>query len=207
MKYITTILWLMPLLFAVQVNACEYPTPPDFSKVAPTAVRIFVFRVMRLNVREQSVTGSDGHVNYFVGADADVLVQRTFRGETSNISTIRFYNGVCGGVNLIIGHHYLIATNQTAEVIELAPADGSLGDIDPLNYDPSPSADYLETNKYVIAVAAALEGKKPFDLVLDAAAHQSVSTVPPPPEIKIVTEPCKPKPKPVKKASTQKKAK
>ena len=184
--------------------ACEYPPPPEFAKVAATATRIFVFRVMSLKVREQSMPGNDGNTNYAIWAEADVLVQKTFRGDTGNVSTVRFYNGYCGGVNLLIGHHYLIATNQTGDGIELALDDRTLGDIDSL-YDPTFSGTRsLESNKYVIAINDALDGKQSFDSVLDDAAHRSMATVPPPPEIKIVTEPCKPKAKPVKKAVAKK---
>jgi len=199
MKHRCLIKWLLILSgigLVGNANACEYPPPPEFAKIAATATRVFVFRVMGLKVREQSVPGTDGNTNYSIWAEADVLVQKTFRGETANVTTVRFYNGYCGGVNLLIGHHYLIASNQTGETVELAPGDRSLGDVDPL-YDPTlTGTKNLESNKYVIATGDALDGKQLFDSVLDDAAYRSLATVAPPPEIKIVTEPCKPKPKP-----------
>jgi len=174
------------------INACEYPPPPEFAKIAPTAARILVFRVMGLKVREQLVQGEGGNATYAIWSEADILVQKTLKGESSNLSSVRFYNGYCGGVNLTIGHHYLIATNQTGETIELAPDDKSLGDIDPL-YDPTLTGiKNLDGNKYVIAATAAVDGKQSFDNVLDADAYRSLATVPPPPPAPvIVKEPCK----------------
>jgi hypothetical protein len=180
---------IMPLC---SVNACEYPPPPEFAKVAPTAARMFVFRVMGLKVREQSVQSDNGNATYSIWTEADVLVQMTLKGETSNVTSLHFYNGYCGGVNVTIGHHYLIATNQTGEIIELAPDDKTLGDIDPL-YDPTLTGiKNLEGNKYVIAATAAMDGKLSFDSVLDADAYRSLATVPPPPPAPvIIKEPCK----------------
>lgn len=186
--------------------ACTFPPPPEFAKIAPTAARIFVFRVMGLKVREQSLQMDDGGENTYIGVDADILVQKTLAGDTANITLLRFHNGACGGVNLIIGHHYLMATNQLDATIDLAPGDRSLGDIEQ-QYDPdSAGSKNLETNKYVIAAAAAMDGKQSFDSVLDDDAYKGLATVPPPPQVKIVTEPCKPKPKPGKKAVTKKTA-
>jgi len=197
MKSLFYVLLLLATTSAA-ANTCDVPAPPEFSKVAPTANRIFVFRVMNLRVREQPA--ADGGSGYSVFVEADVLVQRTLRGDTSNITAVHFGNGACGGVNLLIGHHYLIATTQNDEVIELKPADRTLADID-ADYDPSfTSAKQLDSNKYIVAAQAAIEGKQSFDAVLDEAAYRSMATVPPPPEIKIVKEPCK-KPPPAKKST------
>ena len=198
MKSFTTLIAFVALAtfspFATAVD-CSFPPPPEFAKIAPTAARIFVFRVMGLKVREQTLQADDGATSTYIGVDADILVQQTLRGDTANINLLRFHNGSCGGMNLMIGHHYLIATNQIGEVIELAPSDRSLGDIDQ-PYDPdSTGLKNLDANKYVSAATAAINGKQTFDDVLDDAAYRSLATVPPPPEIKIVKEPCKPKPK------------
>lgn len=190
-----------PTFVTTSASACEYPPPPEFSKIASTSTRLFVFRVMNLKVREQSTPNNTGSPNYSVWVEADVLVQKTWRGDTASISTIRFYNGACGGVNLLIGHRYAMATVQTGDVIELAPADRSLADID-AEYDPSLGGSKgVEANKYVMAVNDAIDGKRAFDSVLDNDAYRSLSTVAPPPEIKIVTEPCKTPAKPVKKST------
>jgi hypothetical protein len=189
---------------ALATTTCEVPPSPEFAKVAPSANRIFVFRVMNLRVRDQSSQDA-GPNSFAVFVEADVLVKRTLRGDTSTITTLHFVNGACGGVNLLIGHHYLIATTQTDEVIELKPADRTLADID-VEYDPAQtSSKQLDNNKYVIAAQAAVDGKQSFDAVLDEAAYRSLATVPPPPEVKIVKEPCK-KP-PAKKAVITKPAK
>jgi hypothetical protein len=206
-KAISSLLMWLTVLAAVvplqRTNACEYPPPPEFAKVAPTAARMFVFRVMGLKVREQSVSSEDGNASYSIWAEADILVQKTLKGETSNIISLHFHNGYCGGVNLTVGHHYLIATNQTGEVIELAPDDKSLGDIDPL-YDPTLTGiKNLEGNKYVIAATAAVDGKQSFDSVLDADAYRSLATVPPPPPAPvIIKEPCK-QPPPKKRSAAK----
>lgn len=189
---------------AMAAASCDFPAPPEFSKVAPAANRIFVFRVMNLRVREQPA--SDLGSGYAVFVEADVLVQRTLRGDTSNITAVHFGNGACGGLNLLIGHHYLIATTQNDEVIELKPADRTLADID-VDYDPSlTSSKQLDNNKYVVAAQAAIDGKQSFDTVLDEPAYRSMATVPPPPEIRIVKEPCK-KPPPAKKSTGSKSTK
>lgn len=187
---------------AMAAATCDFPPPPEFSKVAPSANRVFVFRVMSLRVREQSAQDA-GPNGYMIFVEADVLVKRTLRGDTSNITAVRFVNGACGGINLLIGHHYLIATTQSDEVIELKPADRTLADID-VEYDPAlTSSKQLDSNKYVIAAQAAIDGKQSFDTVLDEPAYRSMATIPPPPEVKIVKEPCK-KPPPAKKTVVKK---
>ena len=198
--WLVAIVTILPLY---SVNACEYPPPPEFARVAPTAARMFVFRVMGLKVREQSVQNDNGTTTYSIWTEADILVQKTLKGESSNITSVRFYNGYCGGVNLTIGHHYLIATNQVGEIIELAPDDKSLGDIDPL-YDPTMTGiKNLEGNKYVIAATTAMDGKQSFDGVLDTEAYRSLATVPPPPPAPvIIKEPCK-QPPPKKRSAAK----
>jgi len=195
-------LGLVTTLPVMAATTCDFPPPPEFAKVAPTANRVFIFRVMNLRVREQSAQDA-GPNGYSIFVEADVLVKRTLRGDASSITAVHFVNGVCGGINLLIGHHYLIATTQTDEVIELKPADRTLADID-VEYDPTlTSSKQLDSNKYVIAAQAALDGKQPYDTVFDDVAYRSMATVPPPPEVKIIKEPCK-KPAPAKKASATK---
>jgi hypothetical protein len=175
-------------------SACNFPSPPEFSKVATTANRIFVFRVMNLRVREQQTQADANSSGYAFFVEADVLVNKTLRGDTTNITSIHFMNGSCGGVNLLIGHHYLIATTQTDEVIELKLGDRTLGDID-VEYEPtSTGPKQMDSNKYFAAAQAAIEGKQSFDAVLDELSYRSMATVAPPPEIRIVKEPCKKSP-------------
>ncbi|HEX2585533.1 MAG TPA: hypothetical protein VHL14_10390, partial [Steroidobacteraceae bacterium] len=74
-------------------------------------------------------------------------------------------------------------------------------------YDPAvTSSKQLDSNKYVIAAQAAIDGKQPFDTVFDEAAYRSMATVPPPPEVKIVKEPCA-RPRVVKSTKGKKAAK
>jgi len=205
MKALLLIVSLCLTLPVMAAANCDFPPPPEFAKTAPIASRVFVFRVMNLRVREQS-TQEAGPNGYPIFVEADVLVKRTLRGDTSNITAVHFVNGTCGGINLLIGHHYLIATTQNDELIELRPADRTLADID-IEYDPAvTSSKQLDSNKYVIAAQAAIDGKQPFDTVFDEAAYRSMATVPPPPEVKIVKEPCA-RPRVVKSTKGKKAAK
>jgi len=69
-------------------------------------------------------------------ADRGIKPLQDLKGDSSNFRTIRFRTAWCGGVNLAVGNHYLVATDSTTDAIELKSSDGSILDVEGF-YDPN----------------------------------------------------------------------
>lgn len=113
-------------------NACQYPTPQPFEKALASATSVFVFRLDEAQYKREDF-GSGAHTSWVEGRIS--LIQNLY-GNPVGLKKIEYDSGWCGGVNMIVGHHYLIATNASGDIIQLEPADESLYDIEGF-YDPS----------------------------------------------------------------------
>lgn len=158
------------LMTASVADACSYPEPPKFEKVAPNAKNIFVFRVDRLEYR-QSQEGSVRRE----WVEGTVRVVSTFRGSPT-FTKIIYSNSWCGGVRLDVGRTYLIATDLLRDPLRLAPADETVLDI---SLEFNPIWEPVETSPTLQRLRDALRGVGSFDDVPHEGHYLMTSPIPP----------------------------
>lgn len=176
--------WIAVLLFGASLSctplvarACSYPDPPTFRSALKRATAVFVFRLDETRYRKQKV-GTSAHKAWSEGTITPV--QNLF-GDASGYRNLTFKSTWCGGLNLVVGHHYLIATNAKGDTIPLAAADGSLLDLDGF-YDP----DNLKNNlrgPEILPVIQAIYGTRPLPDTYPPSwiAYRTSGEPPPPP--------------------------
>jgi len=150
--------------------ACEYPKPPTFEKVAPTARHIFVFRVLSLKVVRYA-SKEERFYDELEAVEGAISVEANIKGPQAVFEAVRFKNFVCGGVELQIGHRYLVATNQTGPVLSLVAGDRTFGNIDTEYWFPLRP---IKSNPYVLAAESAVRGTRSFSKVLDDRARYDI---------------------------------
>lgn len=140
---------------AGNANACQFPTPTTFKEALTSATSVFVFRLDQAEYKRKNF-GPNVHTSWVEGRIS--LVQNLY-GNPISLKYIKYYSGWCGGVNLVVGHHYLIATSATGDTIQLELDDQSLYDIEGF-YDPSDKRRSLRS--FVVQpVVQAAYGKNP----------------------------------------------
>lgn len=176
--------WIAALLFGASLSctplmarACSYPDPPTFRSALKRATAVFVFRLDETRYRKQKV-GASAHK---VWSEGTITPVQNLFGDASGYRNLTFKSTWCGGLNLVVGHHYLIATNAKGDTIPLAAADGSLLDLDGL-YDP----DNLKSNlrgPEILPVIQAIYGTKPLPDTYPPSwiAYRTSAEPPPPP--------------------------
>lgn len=154
--------WISLILFGISVScvtlvarACSYSDPPTFRSALKRATAVFVFRLEETRYREEKVSAS----THKVWSEGTLTPVQNLFGDASGYRHLTFHSTWCGGLSLVVGHHYLIATNAKGDTIPLAAADGSLLDLDGY-YDP----DNLKNNlrgPEILPVIQAIYGIKP----------------------------------------------
>lgn len=177
-----TILIAIAIVFAVlpvAAGACSYPEPPTFRSALSTATDVFIFRLDRAEYKRQEL----GSGAFTAWVDGEINPIQNLYGDSTKYRKIKFYSGWCGGVDLVVGHHYLIATNALGDTIELASADGSILDIDGF-YDPSRKKEALRS-PLILPVIRAVYGVSPLpdDFPSSFIAGRTVLQPPPPPTV------------------------
>lgn len=162
--------------FSGHANACQVPVPTTFKEALTSATSVFVFRLDQAEYKRENF-GPDAHTSWEEGRIS--LVQNLY-GNPVGIKKITYYSGSCGGVNLVVGHHYLIATNASGDTIRLESADESLYDIENF-YDPSNKERSLRSF-LVRPVTQAIYGIKPLpdNFPPEEIAGRTTLRVPPP---------------------------
>ena len=158
--------------------ACKYPEPPSFRSALKDAKNVFVFRLDSAEYKRKDL-GSGAYAAWVEGKISPV--QNLF-GNPTGYKSIKFSTFWCGGVNLVVGHHYLIATNAKGSNIELVSADGSVLDIDDF-YNPAQKRASLRSH-LILSVIKAIYGIEPLPASFpprDIAARTVVQPPPPPP--------------------------
>jgi len=103
------------------------------------------------------------------------------KGASRGFRAIRFRTAWCGGVNLVVGHHYLIATDSTTDTIELKSGDGSILDIEGF-YDSSRKQQSLRSPVLRPVVEFLRQGTQlPDGFPPDYLLGRTIALPPPPP--------------------------
>jgi hypothetical protein len=107
-----------------------------------------------------------------------ITVVRTLRGKPT-ARLIAFDNSMCGGVRLDVGHYFLVATTQNNSVLQLAPSDQSVLDLQDGFVDGGSQND---KGRILAPVLAYLKGKPlPKDFPnRDLTRYTNTGILPPP---------------------------
>ena len=158
--------------------ACTLSEPPvSFRSALSGATAVFVFRLDQAEYKRQgSVDGP-----YTAWVEGRIHLVQNLYGNPVSYRRITFYTDWCGGIDLVVGHHYLIATSQSGDTIELARADGSVLDIEGF-YNPGQKSRNLRSF-LLLPVIRAKYGVAPLPESFPplAIANRTVVQAPPPP--------------------------
>lgn len=156
-------------------HACSYPEPPTFRSALKRATAVFVFRLDETRYHEEGSTARR------VWAEGKITPVQNLFGNASGYKHLTFHSTWCGGLDLVVGHHYLIATDAKGDTIPLAAADGSLLDLDGF-YDPGDLKGNLRRPE-ILPVIQAIYGVTPLPDNYPPAwiAGRTDGTPPPPP--------------------------
>ena len=159
----------------MSADACSYPEPPTFRSALKRATAVFVFRLDETRYHEE------GSTVLRVWAEGKITPVQHLFGDGSRYKHLTFHSTWCGGLNLVVGHHYLIATDARGDTIALAAADASLLDLDGF-YDPRKPKENLRRPE-ILPIIQAIYGIKPLPDSYPPAwiAGRTDGTPPPPP--------------------------
>jgi len=112
-------------------EACSYQESPTFKESLENATSVFIFRLDQAQHKQEN----HGPKAYSVWAEGKITIVQNLYGNPASLRNIKFSTSWCGGVTLVVGRHYLIATSASGDTIELVSDDRSLYDIEGL-YNP-----------------------------------------------------------------------
>lgn len=162
---------------ASRAEACDFPKPPTFKESLGEAQNVFVFRLDGARYKRETL----GPSLYSTWVEGIITPVQNLYGNPSRFRRIKFTTMWCGAVNLVVGHHYLIATNASGDTIELVSSDASLYDIEGF-YSPMEKKRSLRSI-FVLPVIQAIYGGKPLpdNFPPRDIAERTVLQPPPPP--------------------------
>ncbi len=140
--------------FTGQAEACSYPQPPSFQESLSAATSVFIFRLDQAQYKRTNY----GPTAYSSVVEGKMVLVQNLYGNPVEFRTIKFPTDFCGSVGLVVGRHYLIATNASGDTIELVRADASLYDIEGF-YSPDKKERSLRS-LFVLPVIQAIYGIK-----------------------------------------------
>jgi hypothetical protein len=164
---------------------CRFSMPKPFRESLAAADQVYVFRLDTLTAQKDTLYWEDAKGNpkqeerYMGRVVGRITVVRALRGKPA-ARFVTFDNSMCGGVRLDVGHYFLVATSQSNPVLQLAPSDQSVLDLQ----DGYADGDSHNDNGRVLApVLAFLKGKPlPKDFPSrDQTAYTNTGILPPPP--------------------------
>lgn len=164
-------------IFSGRSEACSYPEPPTFQEALSSATSVFVFRLDEARYKRIS----HGPAAHSAWVEGKIRLVQNLYGNPIDLRIIKYSTFWCGGVDLVVGHHYLIATNASGDTIQLAASDASLYDIEGFYY-PHNKAWSLRS-LFVFPVIQSIYGIKPLpkDFPPRDIAARTVIQAPPPP--------------------------
>ncbi len=163
---------------SLTAQACQYPPPPTFREALDAASNVFVFQLVEARYIKQPL----GRLAYTDWVEGKIRPLQALKGDGNQYARIQFPTAWCGAVNLVVGHHYLIATHDAGPTMELVQADGSIIDLEGF-YDPQDKRSNLRS--FLIApVIRHLYTRTPLDSAFPGpfVAGRTVLQPPPPPE-------------------------
>jgi hypothetical protein len=151
--------------------ACSSREPRYFEDLAPGARNILVFRIESLEL-EAAPDELERH-----SIKAKIRVLKKYRESGDEFEWLTYTNTVCQGRRLDVGGIYLIATNSSGSLIELAPSDQTLLD---LSGSPLNPENLLSASPTIKALLAALSGNGDFKLRNNVTTQRMQRELPPP---------------------------
>jgi hypothetical protein len=159
---------------SVPALACSALKPTQqFEEIAPGARNILVLRIESLELEPGTPDELELH-----RIKAKIRVLRKYRESGDDFQWLTYTNTVCQGRRLDVGGIYLIATNSSAPLIELAPSDQTILELSgayPFNPD-----DLLRASPTIKALVAALSGNGDFKLSTKETTLRMFRELPPP---------------------------
>jgi hypothetical protein len=152
--------------------ACGPLKLAEFENIAPSARNILVIQIESLELSERSDVMESHKIK------GKIRVLREYRGPGEDFQWLTFTNTLCYGRRLDVGGIYLIATNSSAPLIELAPADQTILELSgayPFNPDH-----LLRISPTIKRLLAALSGNGDFKLRTNETTLRMQRDLPPP---------------------------
>lgn len=153
--------------------ACQPLKRTEFENIAPGARNILVFRIESLELNPEPSDALELHK-----IKGKIRVLRKYRESGDDFQWLTFTNTICHGRRLDVGGIYLIATNSSPPLIELAPADESILELSgayPFNPDY-----LLRASPTIKGLLAALSGNGDFKLSTKETTLRMQRELPPP---------------------------
>jgi hypothetical protein len=138
--------------------ACSLPPPKPFRQSLAEAKHVFIFRLDEAVYQEPE----PDRAIFTPPVKGRIRLVQTLKGNPTHIKNIGYWIGWCGGLQMSVGHHYLVATREGTDTLYLAPSDRSILDVEGL-IDPQDKALTLRTS-VVAHVIRAIYRKRPLPL-------------------------------------------
>ena len=119
---------IIALSLSSSAFACSDPNEPSFLSSLENAENVFVFRVTSLHMIDRRHTTKS---NVIAGP---IEVIKTIKGKPS-FQRVAYQDIRCGGIQLIVGHYYMVATRQSGATLAFVRGDNSVLDVSP-EFDP-----------------------------------------------------------------------
>jgi hypothetical protein len=164
---------MLTATMAIPAFGCQSLELTQFEDIAPGAKNILVFRIESLELDPQSSDELELHV-----IRGKIRVLRKYRESGDEFESLKFTNSMCHGRRLDVGGIYLIATNASPPLIELAPSDASILELSgayPFNPDY-----LLRVSPTIKGLVAALSGNGDFKLANKETTLRMQRELPPP---------------------------
>lgn len=164
---------LLAATVSVPALACSPPKPTLFEDIAPAARNLLVLRVESLELAPDTSDELEMH-----RIKAKIRVLRKYRESGDDFQWLTYSNTVCQGRRLDVGGIYLVATNSSGPLLELAPSDQTILELSgayPFNPDY-----LLGASPTIKALLAALSGNGDFKLSNKETTLRMHRELPPP---------------------------
>lgn len=165
-----TISFTLPLLAFVltlscaRALSCSANNPPVFSEFADNAPQVFVGKVISMRLVRGPVTFDDGHQGEAQAIESEITIEKNLRGTANHFKKMQYVNWACFGFDIRLGHLYLIATDQTGEILELDSRTVAIGDITPIDEiaENGPYSIDVSSNDFVLEAERSLREQGKF---------------------------------------------
>lgn len=168
-------------LTSQESSACSHPDPPEFVAFADAAPLVFVAKVISMRLVREPITFDDGHQGECQAIESEISVEKNLRGNANQFKKVRYINWSCAGSDIKLGHLYLVATEQTGELLELDFKTVAIGDITPFDTlsEAGPFSIDIASNEFVLEAERGLREHGKFSgTFLDHLRHPYLTVSP-----------------------------
>ncbi len=160
-------------------SACQYPVPPTLESALKQATSVFIFQLVRADYHRTEL----GSGAYMAEVEGRIRPLQELLGDSRGYKKIVFETGWCGGVTLVVGRHYLIATNSKTDTIELVRPKTDRSWTSSSSMAVTIAARNCEPVHWLQPVAFLREGKPlPPDFPPAWMLEHTITLLPPPPQ-------------------------